>query len=275
MQISLKQPRRVFNLPTVIVALAVILSIRAVAMAQESSAAAPAATQAATDAPDSTTVPSLSPLDLFKKAGYFIWPLAACSVLSVALIIERFIALRRSRVIPPDLLTGLKAVYRDPKEDRERGIQYCEQHDSPLSRMLLAGIRRLPRGYAAAEKAIEDAGGNETLKLRQNMRLLYSLGNVATLLGLIGTIAGMIKAFQVASVMGPGHADKLSEGIYEAMVNTFGGLAIAIVVTLFYYLFIGKIEKLVSEMNDAVNEFGRDIGFDASPDAEVAATATM
>jgi biopolymer transport protein ExbB len=141
--------------------------------------------------------------------------------------------------------------------------------------MLLAGIRRLPRGYAAAEKAIEDAGGNETLKLRQNMRLLYSLGNVATLLGLIGTIAGMIKAFQVASVMGPGHADKLSEGIYEAMVNTFGGLAIAIVVTLFYYLFIGKIEKLVSEMNDAVNEFGRDIGFDASPDAEAAATATL
>jgi biopolymer transport protein ExbB len=275
MQISLKQPRRVFNLPTVIIALAMILSIRAVALAQDSSAAAPAATQAATEAPDSTTVPSLSPLDLFKKAGYFIWPLAACSVLSVALIIERFIALRRSRVIPPDLLTGLKAVYRDPKEDRERGIQYCEQHDSPLSRMLLAGIRRLPRGYAAAEKAIEDAGGNETLKLRQNMRLLYSLGNVATLLGLIGTIAGMIKAFQVASVMGPGHADKLSEGIYEAMVNTFGGLAIAIVVTLFYYLFIGKIEKLVSEMNDAVNEFGRDIGFDASPDAEVAATATM
>jgi biopolymer transport protein ExbB len=275
MQISLKQPRRVFNLPTVIIALAMILSIRAVALAQDSPTPGPAATQAVTEAPDSTTVPSLSPLDLFKKAGYFIWPLAACSVLSVALIIERFIALRRSRVIPPDLLTGLKAVYRDPKEDRERGIQYCELHDSPLSRMLLAGIRRLPRGYAAAEKAIEDAGGNETLKLRQNMRLLYSLGNVATLLGLIGTIAGMIKAFQVASVMGPGHADKLSEGIYEAMVNTFGGLAIAIVVTLFYYLFIGKIEKLVSEMNDAVNEFGRDIGFDASPDAEVAATATM
>lgn len=275
MQISLKQPRRAFNLPTVIVALAVILSIRAAAMAQESSAAAPAATQAATDAPDSTTVPSLSPLDLFKKAGYFIWPLAACSVLSVALIIERFIALRRSRVLPPDLLTGLKAVYRDPKEDRERGIQYCEQHDSPLSRMLLAGIRRLPRGYAAAEKAIEDAGGNETLKLRQNMRLLYSLGNVATLLGLIGTIAGMIKAFQVASVAGPGHADMLSKGIYEAMVNTFAGLAIAIVVTIFYYWLIGKIEKLVAEMNDLVNEFGRDIGFDVNPDEEVAATATL
>jgi len=132
-----------------------------------------------------------------------------------------------------------------------------------------------PGGYVAAEKAIENAGGNEALKLRQNMRFLYSLGSVATLLGLIGTIAGMIKAFQVASVMGAGHADKLSEGIYEAMVNTFAGLAVAIVVTVFYYLFIGRIEKLVAEMNDAVNEFGRDVGFDASPDTEVAATATL
>src|SRR5439155_843477 len=121
-------------------------------------------TQAAGTA-DSDNIPGLSPVDLFKKAGYFIWPLTACSVLSVTLIIERFIALRRSRVIPPDLLSGLKDVYRDPKDDRDRGMQYCQQHDSPLARMLLAGIRRLPRGYAAAEKAIEDAGGNETLKL--------------------------------------------------------------------------------------------------------------
>lgn len=254
----------------------ILLLMRGISLAQ-APAAAPAdanATPAATPAPEQV-VPSVSPLDLFWKAGYFIWPLAACSILSVALIIERFVALRRSRVIPSDFLPGLRQIYRDPKEDRERGIEYCEEHDSPLARMIVAGIRRLPRGYAAAEKAIEDAGGNETLKLRQNMRFLYSLGSVATLLGLIGTIAGMIKAFQVASVMGPGHADKLSEGIYEAMVNTFAGLAVAIVVTIFYYYFIGRIEKLVSEMNDAVNEFGRDVGFDASPDQEAAATATL
>jgi biopolymer transport protein ExbB len=85
----------------------------------------------------------------------------------------------------------------------------------------------------------------------------------------------MIKAFQVASVAGPGHADMLSKGIYEAMVNTFAGLAVAIVVTIFYYWFIGKIEKLVADMNDTVNQFGRDVGFDASPDEEAAATATL
>jgi len=267
-------PPRFLQLSRVLVALGVVLVIRAAVLAQ----AVPPAEQSAAPAPaqdTSATLPKLSPIDLFWKAGFFIWPLAACSVLSVALIIERFMALQRRRVIPAGFLPGLKKIYNDPKDDREQALRYCEDHDSPIARMIAAGIRRMPRGYAAAEKAIEDTGGNETLKLRQNMRFLYSLGSVATLLGLIGTIAGMIKAFQVASVMGPGHADKLSEGIYEAMVNTFAGLAVAIVVTIFYYYFIGRIEKLVSEMNDAVNDFGRDLGFDANPDEEAAATATL
>ena len=113
-------------------------------------------------------------------------------------------------------------------------------------------IRRLrgfwPRGsthaarFDAAEKAIEDAGANEALKLRRNMRFLYALGSVSTLLGLIGTITGMIRAFQAAAVGGIGRVNQLSTGIYEAMVNTFGGLAVAIVVTIFYYFFVGRIE---------------------------------
>lgn len=257
-----------------LLAIAIVLLVRTSVLAQTPAPADHSVAPVA--APDATApLPTLSPIDLFWKAGFFIWPLALCSVLSVAIIIERFIALRKNKVIPADLLPGLKKLYRDPRDDREQALRYCEEHDSPLARMIAAGLRRIPRGYAVAEKAIEDAGANETLKLRQNMRFLYSLGSVATLLGLIGTIAGMIKAFQVASVMGPGHADKLSEGIYEAMVNTFAGLAVAIVVTIFYYFFIGRIEKLVADMNDAVNEFGRDAGFDANPTEEAAATATL
>lgn len=276
MYVSFKRrPARALILKALLVAVMVLL-IRVAALAQTTAPAgtpttapAVASTSAGTDEP---AIPPLSPIDLFWKAGIFIWPLAACSVLSVAVIIERFIALRRSRVLPADFLPGLRQVFRDPKEDRERGLAYCEQHDSPLARAIAAGLRRLPRGVAAAEKAIEDAGANEALKLRQNMRFLYSLGSIATLLGLIGTIAGMITAFHAVSFKGPGHADVLAQGIYEAMVNTFAGLAIAIVVTLFYYLFQGRIERLVSEMNDAVNEFGRDAGFDGSAADEVAAT---
>ena len=273
--------RRGPALPALLAAVALILFIRVYAIAQTSAPAPPEAVDAglptapaATDNPTPEPEPAVPPLravELFRRAGYFIWPLTACSVLSVALIIERFIALRRSRILPPEFLPGLRQVFRDKEADRARAIAYCDQNDSSLSRMIGAGIRRLPRGYAAAEKAIEDAGANEALKLRQNMRFLYSLGSVATLLGLIGTIWGMIKAFQGVSVRGPGHTDQLSEGIYEAMVNTFAGLAVAIIVTVFYYYFVGRIERIITEMNDAVNEFGRETGFDGSPDEDAAA----
>jgi biopolymer transport protein ExbB len=178
-------------------------------------------------------------------------------------------------VIPPDFLPGLRKVFKDVREDRDAAIAYCREHDSPIARMVVAGIKRLPRGLMAAEKAIEDAGGNEALKLRRNMRFLYALGSVATLLGLIGTISGMIKAFQVAAVAGVGRVDQLSTGIYEAMVNTFGGLAVAIVVTIFYYFFVGRIERLIGEINDALASFSDDYGFNAESEAELSATATL
>jgi biopolymer transport protein ExbB len=92
------------------------------------------------------------------------------------------------------------------------------------------------------------------------MRFLYALGSVATLLGLIGTISGMIKAFQVAAVAGVGRVDQLSTGIYEAMTCTFAGLAVAVVVTLFYYFVMGRIEGLVGELNDTVSRFANDYG---------------
>ena len=235
-------------------------------------AEAPADQPTTAPAETATDAPSLSPLELIRNAGYFIYPLALCSVLSVAIIIERFVALQRSKVVPAGFVSGLRAVSQDPIEDREQALRYCEEHDSALARIVSAGIRRLPRGVAAAEKSMEDAGANEAHKLRQNLRFLYSMGNVATLLGLIGTISGMIRAFHVASILGPGHADKLSEGIYEAMVNTFAGLAVAIVVTVFYYYLVGRIERLVSELSDAANDFGRMAGFDEATIDPSAAT---
>ena len=232
--------------------------------------AAIAADAAQTDNPSSPAAEALdtkkNAWELYKAGGFFMIPLTACSVLAVALIIERFVALRRRVVIPPKFLDGLKQVLRDPREDREAAIEYCKKHDSAIARMIGAGLRRLPRGWTAAEKGIEDAGANEALKLRRNMRFLYSIGSVATLLGLIGTISGMILAFQNAAASGTGDVHKLSTGIYEAMVNTFGGLAVAIVVTIFYYFFVGRIEKFISELNDALSDFSDEYALRDEPE---------
>jgi biopolymer transport protein ExbB len=199
--------------------------------------------------------PEVTVWEMFRLAGFFMYPLALASVLCVALVIERFVALRQRNVDPPNFLPGLKAVYKDPIEDREAALAYCRDHPSAVARMIAAGVKRVTRGQRAVEKAIEDAGANEALKLRKNLRFLYAVGSVATLLGLIGTISGMIKAFQVASAGGMGQAERLSKGIYEAMVNTFAGLAVAIVATFFYYFFIGRVERLIGDLNDTLGAF--------------------
>lgn len=203
--------------------------------------------------------------ELFRAGGPFMYALLASSVLAIAIIFERFVLLRRGNVVPSGFMAGLLGTYRDPLEDRQRAIDYCRTRDSSIARVVSAGLQRLPRGAAAAEKAMEDAGANEALKLRRNVRMLYAIGSVATLLGLIGTISGMIKAFQVASGGGMGKAELLAKGIYEAMVNTFGGLAVAIVCTAFYYFFLGRIERHVADMNDALGDFGDRIAGVAAP----------
>jgi len=194
--------------------------------------------------------------ELFVAGGPVMYALLFSSVIAIAIVIERLVSLRRGAVVPSGFMPGLLGTFRDPVEDRQQAIQYCKSHDSAISRVVAAGLNRLPRGPAAAEKVMEDAGANEALKLRRNIRMLYAIGSVATLLGLIGTISGMIKAFQVASGGGMGKAELLAKGIYEAMVCTFGGLAVAIVCTAFYYFFLSRIERLVSDMNDGLAELG-------------------
>src|ERR1700716_4036445 len=141
-----------------------------------------------------------SVVQLFLKGGIFMYPLALCSVIAVTIILDRFLALRRTRVAPAAFIPGLRAVFRDATDDKQEALNFCTAQSLPIARIAAAGIRRLPHGWTAAEKAMEDAGANEMMRLRRNMRMLYALGSVATLLGLIGTISGMIKAFQVAAV---------------------------------------------------------------------------
>ena len=246
---------RFLRVPPALVGAVALGIVCCVAIAQQPGAPATGPTTAESLAAQSQ-IQERTLFELFKAGGSFMYALLACSVLSVAIIIERFISLRRGQVIPAGFMAGLRGVLRDPRDDRQAALEYCRAHDSAMARIVAAGVKRLPHGPAATEKAAEDAGANEALKLRRNIRMLYALGSIATLLGLIGTISGMIKAFQVAAGGGLGKAELLAKGIYEAMVNTFGGLAVAIVCTAFYYYFLGRIERLVSDMNDAFAEFG-------------------
>ena len=239
--------------PGVMGAAAVVIVLCGVAVAQQPAATLPATVPFDASAGAASTEKQTL-WQLFVAGGPAMYALLVCSFLSLAIIIERLVTLRRRYVLPPGFVQGLLGLFRDPVEDRQRALDYCRSNDSAAARIVLAGLNRIPRGPVAAEKAMEDAGGNEALKLRRNIRMLYALGSVATLLGLIGTISGMIKAFQVASAGGMGKSELLAKGIYEAMVCTFGGLAVAIICTAFYYFFLGRVERLISDTNDGLAE---------------------
>ena len=224
-------------------------------------AALGAACVAQTTAPAAGVQPGsekMSFLELLMKGQWFMVPIGLCSLLGLAVIIERLIAMRRGTVIPPSFLPGLKGAFRHDSGDRAGGLEYCRSRDCPVSRVVQAGIRKMHRPEEAIEQAIEDAGANEVSKLRRNLGMLQGVAAVAPMLGLLGTVWGMIQAFQVASdptVDVTNRGPMLGKGIYEALVTTFAGLTVAIPAVISYYYFRGKIDKLVHEMNEVSVEF--------------------
>lgn len=283
-----RKGRNWFTLPPALLGALAVFLVSVIAWGQATPAAGPttapagAAVAPASAAPDAgadAMKPDQSYWQLFQSGGWVMYILAGCSVIAVAIIFERIFSLRRSQVIPSGFLPGLKRVFNDSRDERQRmaALEYCRANDSPIARMVTAYIKRLPRGLESAEKALEDTGGNEALKLRSNMRFFYSIGSVATLLGLVGTIAGMIRAFMVTAKAGDAgnKVELLSTGIYQAMVCTFGGLAVAILVTLFYYFFVGRIEKLIGDINDELARFADEFGLNAESDAELGVTRPL
>ena len=292
MLIRIPKRKNPFRLPPALLGALAVLIV-SVALGQNTPAPAPAPEPAGAAAPaaapaDGGAAPAPEAekksddknlWDLFNAGGVVMYILGGASVIAVAIIFERLYSLRRAVIIPRDFMPGLKAVLTDPRDGAQRrvAIDYCRTNDSPIARMVVAFIKRLPRGFEAAEKALEDAGGNEALKLRSNMRMFYAIGSVATLLGLIGTIKGMILAFMNTAKAGDASnkVELLSKGIYEAMVCTFGGLAVAILVTVFYYFFVGRIVKLIGDINDELTRFSDEYSLNAESALELGVTHAL
>ena len=187
--------------------------------------------------------------DLLLKGGWVMVPLALCSILAVASAIDRFLGLRREKIIPPGFIEGLKKKF-GPSADVDAGVEYCERHPSAVSGIFRSGISRLTLGHVAMEKAIEDAGEREAYKLKRSLKPLSLIATVAPLLGLLGTVYGMISAFQSSSALGVGRGDALAKGIYEALVTTATGLSLAIPVLVVYQLLCSKVDGLVDDIDE-------------------------
>ncbi|MCC6229912.1 MAG: MotA/TolQ/ExbB proton channel family protein [Phycisphaerales bacterium] len=188
--------------------------------------------------------------DLTIKGGPVMIPIAICSLVALALVVERLLSLKREKIMPTAFVTGVRAAL---SRGQSAALDFCRSHPSPIARVLEAGIRRWDRPLEHVEKHITEAGLRETTLLRKNFRGLVVITAVSPLLGLLGTIFGMITAFRTvaASADALGRTELLAAGIYEAMVTTAAGLIVAIPTLLTYHALAARVDRLVFDMDAA------------------------
>jgi biopolymer transport protein ExbB len=198
---------------------------------------------------------TLSIWDFMIKGGVLMIPIGLCSLVVLAVVVERLLVLRRSRVNPPGFLQGVRAAFTTGGADE--ALRYCKSSGSAIGAILAAGLRRAGAPEQVIEKQIADAGEREITLLRKRLRALSVIAAVAPLLGLLGTIFGMIKAFQTVAVSGEalGRTELLAGGIYEAMVTTAAGLIVAIPALISYHWLAAKVDRLVADMDHLCVEF--------------------
>ena len=182
---------------------------------------------------------------IIQAAGWPIWPLLLASILAVAFIIERSIALRRNRIVPAGLLQSVIADYRKAGVNEEM-LGRLASH-SPLGRVLAAGLRNVKSSREVMKEAIEEAGRGVTHELERFLTSLGTIASISPLMGLFGTVVGMIEIF--GSSTGAGNTpQQLAHGISVALYNTGFGLIIAIPAMIFYRHFRALVDSFVIEM---------------------------
>ncbi|MCK4951208.1 MAG: MotA/TolQ/ExbB proton channel family protein [Gammaproteobacteria bacterium] len=184
--------------------------------------------------------------EIVTAGGWLMLPIIACSVIALAIIVERLWALQKKRVIPNQLVAQVWHWERNDQLDNEQVMKL--RNDSPLGSILAAGLFNRDKEREVMKEAIEDTG---RLIVHELQRYLNSLGTIAAvtpLLGLLGTVIGMIKVFSNLTTQGVGNVGSLAGGISEALITTAAGLVVAIPSLMFYRYFSGRVDELVVAM---------------------------
>ena len=183
-----------------------------------------------------------------RAGGWLMWPILACSVVAMAIILERLWSLRRRRVMPPGLMAQVWQWQRDQALTPER-IQVLAQ-GSPLGRLLSAGLVNRNHSREVMKEAINDVGRQVVAQLERYLNTLGTIASVSPLLGLLGTVFGMIDIFTVIIDAGVGNPGVLAGGISEALLTTAAGLTVAIPSLMFHRYFNGRVNQFALAMEE-------------------------
>ncbi len=183
-----------------------------------------------------------------RAGGWLMWPILACSVAAMAIILERLWSLRRRRVMPPRLMEQVWQWQRDQALTPER-LQALAQ-SSPLGRLLSAGLVNRNHSREIMKEAINDVGRQVVADLERYLNTLGTIASVSPLLGLLGTVFGMIDIFTVIIDAGVGNPGVLAGGISEALLTTAAGLTVAIPSLMFHRYFNGRVNQFALAMEE-------------------------
>ncbi len=207
---------------------------------------APASSNAAPVGKISTNV-----LDMIDSLGVWIIPFAIASTILLWFSVDRLVVLRRSRVIPKPFVQRFLRLLEDGELEQDEALDVCQENRSPIAQIFAHAVRKWGKPSVEVEQAVIDGGERQVSELRHNLRVLHGIHTITPMIGLLGTVWGMLESFSlIASAGAMGRIDQLAAGIALAFVNTFAGLFIAIPALVSYLYFSGRVDTLVMEMDE-------------------------
>jgi len=191
--------------------------------------------------------------EIFLKGGVIMWLILFCSVIALAVAIDRFFILRKAKINLPAFLVRIRGFIKN--KDMSGAASFCLREKSPIGNMVRKGLKKFGMGHERVKEAIENAGRQEVSKLEKGLSILATVAGVAPLLGFLGTVTGMIQAFmRIEDLAGAANPSDLAGGIWEALITTAFGLIIGIPAFALYNYFLSSVKKLVGEMETVAND---------------------
>ncbi len=224
-------------------------ALLAPAMAASQPGEPPPAVAAGAAAP---AVPSLPTgiIELVRALRWWIVPFALATLVAVWFTTERLVVLRRGRVIPKPFVQRFLKLLEEGELDRDEALEICLKNDSPIAHVFAHGIRKWDKPSVEVEQAIIDGGERQVSALRSHLRVINGVATITPMIGLLGTVWGMLESFHnIAAAGAMGKTTQLASGIALALVTTAAGLVIAIPSLISYMYLSGRVDRLVMEMD--------------------------
>ena len=211
---------------------------------------ATAVPEANTEPTGESSIPMGNLLNVIRQGGILMLPIIACSFVMLIFVMERLLYLRRARMIPRPFVRGVIEQLEQQQLGRDEAMALCEENGSPIAEIFAGALKKYGRSAVEVEQAVVDAGERVVSQMRKYLRLFNAISNLTPLLGLLGTVLGMIDAFNtIARADAMGRPELLAGGIGTALITTAAGLVVAIPSYAAYAFFLGRIDKLILEMD--------------------------